>query len=232
MDNCAKNEALCESSLISNSSTPSNESNEWDDSLLIVGYDKSLKKIEQFLDSDPVSILSVKNESPSSFSKPSQSKSIKSENNWKKGDFCRALFSEDNLDYEAIILDVNLEENTCLVKYLGYDNQESQSLNQLKSSKGQKARKLQKQEALTFKQLALNDKQHYETHELTDNNKSFILPPPPPPSFITCKETFQKVNQETSLEDSALSSMLMSWYMSGYHTGYYQAIKQFKCSKG
>ena len=50
---------------------------------------------------------------------------------WAVGDFCQAVYTEDGTVYEAKIVSINTDDNTCVVRYLGYGNEEEQSLEDL-----------------------------------------------------------------------------------------------------
>ena len=50
---------------------------------------------------------------------------------WNNGDRCMAVFTEDGQVYEAVILCINQSAKTCLVKYVGYGNEELQALSAL-----------------------------------------------------------------------------------------------------
>jgi len=69
---------------------------------------------------------------------------------WKVGMFCRAIFSEDGLEYEGEIKEMNFadEHKYAIVEFLGYGNQEPVWTDQLMDSAGAKARKAQIDEAL------------------------------------------------------------------------------------
>ena len=69
---------------------------------------------------------------------------------WKIGMFCRAIFSEDGLEYEGEIKEMNFsdEHQYAMVEFLGYGNQEPVWTDQLMDSAGAKARKAQIDEAL------------------------------------------------------------------------------------
>ncbi|GIY84105.1 hypothetical protein CDAR_377711, partial [Caerostris darwini] len=71
----------------------------WDDTELIEAYKKLLKKDAR---------ETARNEAL---------KNDKKE--WKVGDFCRAVYSEDDLLYEAVI--VSIYEDSCTVEFLGYE---------------------------------------------------------------------------------------------------------------
>lgn len=64
--------------------------------------------------------------------------------------FCRAIFSEDGLEYEGEIKEMNFadEHKYAIVEFLGYGNQEPVWTDQLMDSAGAKARKAQIDEAL------------------------------------------------------------------------------------
>ncbi|NXC73392.1 SMN protein, partial [Anhinga anhinga] len=47
---------------------------------------------------------------------------------WKVGDSCNALWSEDGNVYLATIASINQKRGTCVVTYTGYGNQEEQNL--------------------------------------------------------------------------------------------------------
>ena len=59
--------------------------------------------------------------------------------------FCRAIFSEDGLEYEGEIKEMNFadEHKYAIVEFLGYGNQEPVWTDQLMDSAGAKARKAQ-----------------------------------------------------------------------------------------
>ena len=50
---------------------------------------------------------------------------------WKIGDTCTARFSEDGQMYDAVILSINKPDQTCLVQYVDYGNEETQALSAL-----------------------------------------------------------------------------------------------------
>ena len=72
----------------------------------------------------------------------SDDKSIKK---WRIGDFCRAVYSEDDVPYEAEILSIGGAR--CRLRYVGYGNEEDQPLARLQTSAGKKARRKQEKEA-------------------------------------------------------------------------------------
>lgn len=46
-----------------------------------------------------------------------------SQDDWNIGDFCRAIFSEDGREYEAVIEKLNVSDNSAVVRYLGKNKQ-------------------------------------------------------------------------------------------------------------
>lgn len=50
---------------------------------------------------------------------------------WRVGDSCRAVYSEDELIYDAVIISMDASSNTCVVEFCGYGNTEEQDLNDL-----------------------------------------------------------------------------------------------------
>lgn len=59
------------------------------------------------------------------------------------GDFVRSTFADDGVDYEAEVLSVN-ENDTCLIRYIGYGNEERVKMENLVASWGPEAREEQR----------------------------------------------------------------------------------------
>lgn len=68
--------------------------------------------------------------------------------NWREGAFCQATFSEDGIDYEAVIVSINPSDQTVLLRYVGYENEEVRSMSELKPSGGERVRQLQREMAI------------------------------------------------------------------------------------
>lgn len=62
---------------------------------------------------------------------------------FEAGDFVRSTFAEDGVDYEAEIISIN-ENNTCLIRFIGYGNEERVKMEELVDSWGPEAREEQK----------------------------------------------------------------------------------------
>lgn len=175
----------------------------WDDSLLVKAYKNSVKMAREEL-ARRISLST--NNNPKNVGNWDQ--------NLRVGDYARATY-EDGIDYEAKILSIDKEKGTCILKYIGYDNEQEVSLCDLIASWGKKARRAQ------FVKAKNHIQQKDKTNAPTTNKSSkseFVLgslPPTPPMPPLMLK---------TRNLDSAenLSAMLMSWYMSGYYTGIYE----------
>jgi len=50
---------------------------------------------------------------------------------WRVGDNCQAVYSEDDLIYDAVIISLDASSNTCVVRFCGYGNKEEQNLDDL-----------------------------------------------------------------------------------------------------
>ncbi|KAH7967152.1 hypothetical protein HPB49_023152 [Dermacentor silvarum] len=144
---------------------------------------------------------------------------------WKVGDFCRCVYSVDGQCYEAKVKSV--DHDTCVVRYVGYGNEEEVYLSELLPSEGKFARQRQTEQAKRE-----NDTPFHPSHSLPPapplEPLLGRLPPfmkqsiPPPPPIA---------HGDLPNNEEALASMLMSWYMTGYHTGYYQGLQEAKSSK-
>ena len=78
------------------------------------------------------------------------------EKDWKAGDHCRAIFSEDSREYEATIVEILRDEDGvpyAQVEFVGYLNLEDCWMEQLTESKGEEARKKQVEDVDMGKQL-------------------------------------------------------------------------------
>lgn len=138
---------------------------------------------------------------------------------YKIGDYVRATYYVDGVDYEATILTINPETGTCVVRFLGYNNKEEVQICNLVASWGKKARRQQIAKAKSDENQPTTPtsatSQSASPFRIRSNGGCPVaLPPPPiPPEFG------QHLN-ETDVK--LLSSMLVSWYMTGYYTGVYQ----------
>lgn len=150
---------------------------------------------------------------------------------YKVGDYVRATYSEDNIDYEAHIISIDDTNGTCVVKFIGYDNEQRVRLIDLVDSWGDDEQQKQAIEA------AAVDADNDESNETNEDNiypkeiyrnhglqQSSLPTPPIPPMPPMLKDSLGE-------ESEHFSAMLMSWYMSGYYTGLYQGHKLAKQNK-
>ena len=75
---------------------------------------------------------------------------VEPEKDWKAGQHCRAIFSEDSCEYEATIIEILKDENAVPyadVEFVGYLNRDCCWMEQLMESKGEEARKKQAEDA-------------------------------------------------------------------------------------
>lgn len=138
--------------------------------------------------------------------------SKQSQGQHKIGDYVRATY-EDGLDYEAKIISIDSEHENCVVRFIGYENEETIELNDLLPSWGKNVRKKQMRSAA--KDLTGDSKStlNFPNNSLPNSVPVPLLPPIPP------------MLNDTTGDSENMSAMLMSWYMSGYYTGYYQGQK-------
>jgi survival motor neuron protein len=91
----------------------------WDDTALIEAYDRAVSlakdKVARRMESKAIAGPSSSSEEPES----STSKSSSKKGSWKVGDYVQSIYSEDGVNYEAIIKSINQSNNSCCVKYLG-----------------------------------------------------------------------------------------------------------------
>ncbi|KAJ8304253.1 hypothetical protein KUTeg_017836 [Tegillarca granosa] len=224
--------------------TQDSEGELWDDTALIKAYDNAVNMMKSKMGVKDVE----DNKSQDSQKRKRRSKRKKNKRKskkWKPGDMCRAVYTEDNILYDAEIISVDTENETCVVCYVGYGNEEEKKLSELKvmSRKSQQQQQNMTSDLDTDSCMEWNGQttfspqnsrkqkpksSTFQTHpDKFDWPEFSRVPPyqgmphgipfvPPPPPPMT--------EDLAETDNDALSSMLMSWYMSGYHTGYYQFV--------
>ncbi|NXT28321.1 SMN protein, partial [Syrrhaptes paradoxus] len=113
----------------------SDDSDVWDDTALIKAYDKAVASFKNALKNGECSEPSDKQEQRLGMKRKNnkKNKNRKKSNTvplkqWKVGDSCNAVWSEDGNVYLATIASINQKRGTCVVTYMGYGNQEEQNL--------------------------------------------------------------------------------------------------------
>lgn len=162
----------------------------------------------------------------------------------RPGDFCRATYKEDGVDYEAVIVSVDSQQ-MCLIKFLGYGNEQYTPMKELVASWGEEFRVEQIEAATldagtsTEEQVdsnastmnsdresdvqmgsvggGKNRRRDHKGNRKTRNQTRGPQCPPMPPM--------------PPMGDENLHAMLMAWYMSGYYTGIYEAQQKASRNK-
>lgn len=170
---------------------------------------------------------------------------------FKAGEYYRATY-DDGVDYEIKILAV--KEGEALIRYIGYNNEQTVPVENLVPSWGRKARRKQREDAA---ELAA-DEDHHQQMEISDDEEkltkkaskirinyspNFRMPRAGPSAMpaggysggpMDMGASFMvpppppmppMLEDDDDLESENLSAMLMSWYMSGYYTGLYHGQK-------
>jgi survival motor neuron protein len=208
------------------------ENDVWDDTALIRAYDKAVNKIKTDL-SNTSDKNSKKKKSNKKESKRKSEVTTDSNVNWKVGDHCVAVYTEDGVSYPAVIIDINNKDNTCRIRYDIYENEEDKSLDELFESTDN-VEKIEDEVVEDVEVKKKSEKKLSKSGKAKKQPLNFPIPPPPPPLPSSLISHFNDMNLDengTVVDDKeAFYSMLMSWYMSGYHTGYYfgQTQREFQ----
>ncbi|XP_066195831.1 survival motor neuron protein isoform X2 [Sylvia atricapilla] len=223
----------------------SDDSDIWDDTALIKAYDKAVASFKNALKNGECSEPSEKQEQRLLIKRKNHKKNRnRNKSNtaplkqWKVGDSCSAVWSEDGNLYLATIASINQKRGTCVVTYTGYGNQEEQNLSDLlppasdetvnemgHSGENENETPYSTDESEKSSQSSRN-KNNYTKPRFSPQNLRFPTPPPPFPGLGKLIPPPPPMRPDTAEDDEALGSMLIAWYMSGYHTGYYLGLKQ------
>ncbi|KAH0628043.1 hypothetical protein JD844_008713 [Phrynosoma platyrhinos] len=116
----------------------SDDSDIWDDTALIKAYDKAVASFKNALKNGDCSESLDKAEQNAGTKRKNnkKNKSRKKSNaaaqkQWRIGDACSAVWSEDGNLYQATITSINWKKGTCVVVYKGYGNREEQNMSDL-----------------------------------------------------------------------------------------------------
>ncbi|XP_038180011.1 survival motor neuron protein isoform X2 [Arvicola amphibius] len=222
----------------------SDDSDIWDDTALIKAYDKAVASFKHALKNGDICETSDKPKVPARRKPIKKNKNQKKNataplKQWKVGDKCSAIWSEDGRIYPATISSIDFKKETCVVVYTGYGNREEQNLSDLLSPTCEVAnntgQNTQENESPASTDDSENSSRSLRSKPQSKSKAapwaSFIPPPPMPGSGLGPGKVIPPPPplSPDCLEDTdALGSMLISWYMSGYHTGYYMGFKQHK----
>uniref|UniRef100_A0A1L8DHA3 Putative mrna splicing protein smn survival motor neuron n=1 Tax=Nyssomyia neivai TaxID=330878 RepID=A0A1L8DHA3_9DIPT len=207
----------------------SDDSDPWDDALLIKAYAESIRLAKEDVAKKVASATNTHEE------KVDESAGRRSlawhPVKFKVGDFVRAVYRDDGKEYEAVVVSTSGGTGKCLIKFIGYENEQYVPVTDLKDSLGAEARMEQIEAALgTPCATEDDDVQSVESEEPVastsmKNPEEVVvghigsLPPlsfhPPLPAFA---------NDQTE-EGKHLADMLIAWYTSGYYAGLYDAHK-------
>lgn len=187
----------------------------WDDELLIKAYEKAIGLQRSEV---AKTLANNTNKNVEDAQIEDDSTDGDSDKSYKVGDFVRATYDVDGIDYEAEIISIGDSNDSCMVKFIGYNNEQRVQLADLIDSWGEDERNKQLDEADTDDTEIPNDEVTSNTNQASTFPSMRPMPPMPPlPPLL-----------ETLSTDDAehFSAMLMSWFMSGYYTGLYQGFKQ------
>ncbi|XP_059620964.1 survival motor neuron protein [Phlebotomus argentipes] len=219
----------------------SDSSDPWDDELLIKAYDESVRLAKEDVAKKMASATNTtKDEAPKVDDSAGKRSLLWQPVKHKVGDFVRAVYREDGLEYEAVVVSSSGGTGKFLIKFIGYENEQFVAASELKESLGGDARMEQIEASLASPTVQEDEEdssvvseepeaQSSSSTRQTDappvaaqlssllNGGSFVPPmtlqPPPLPPFAN----------DSSAEGKHLAAMLMAWYTSGYYTGLYDA---------
>uniref|UniRef100_A0A336N3A3 CSON009676 protein n=1 Tax=Culicoides sonorensis TaxID=179676 RepID=A0A336N3A3_CULSO len=211
----------------------------WDDTLIIKAYEESMKLAKEEVAKRLANATNKKLAAGGAQKQPEKTESpgTSKQKDFKIGEFCRATY-QDGVDYEAKIIATD-SNGQFLIRYIGYENEEYKTKDELLPSWGKKSRKQQKSEAKQANADVDGSESGVSMEGDFGNNVLFERPTPgkaqskggsahkiPAPTVMYPPPPPMPPMLDENLEDAEnLSAMLMSWYMSGYYTGLYQGQK-------
>ncbi|NWT53562.1 SMN protein, partial [Erythrocercus mccallii] len=205
--------AMADAVLFRRGTGQSDDSDIWDDTALIKAYDKAVASFKNALKNGECSEPSDKQEQRLVIKRKNHKKNRnRNKSNtaplkqWKVGDSCSAVWSEDGNLYLATIASINQKRGTCVVTYTGYGNQEEQNLSDLlpptsdetvnemgHSGENGNETPYSTDESEKSSQSSRN-KNNYTKARFSPQNLRFPTPPPPVPGLG--KSTFAPSAQE------------------------------------
>lgn len=217
----------------------SDDKNIWDDTLLIKAYDDSVSLARETLARRIADSTNRREEKLTEDEKKEEATTTsepeldQEEVTYKVGGFARATYT-DGLDYEGTVVSIDEKADSCILRYVGYENEQEIFLSDLLPSWGPEARK---EQILVAKQAEAEQEKrpkHFKKTQATPKVKRAPaqLPPglnmPPMPLVPPMFKPSGGVDNEPEQDFVA---MLTAWYMSGYYTGLYQGRKENKKNK-
>ncbi|NXV05509.1 SMN protein, partial [Cettia cetti] len=190
----------------------SDDSDIWDDTALIKAYDKAVASFKNALKNGECSEPSDKQEQRLVIKRKNHKKNRnRNKSNtaplkqWKVGDSCSAVWSEDGNLYLATIASINQKRGTCVVTYTGYGNQEEQNLSDLlppasdetvnemgHSGENGNETPYSTDESEKSSQSSRN-KNNYTKPRFSPQNLRFPTPPPPVPGLGKVSSTLTEI---------------------------------------
>ncbi|XP_001352590.1 survival motor neuron protein [Drosophila pseudoobscura] len=202
----------------------------WDDSLLIKVYDESVNLAREALARRLADSTNTREEENKMDEVNTATNATSPEPVlFKVGDFARATFT-DGVDYEGTVVSINEEAATCVIRYLGYENEQEILVAELLPSWGKDARR---QQSLMAYQFEVETAHQEKARGKSASKKSSVKTKPAASAGLSggpCMPTMPLIPPiippyGNPGEEQDLMSMLTAWYMSGYYTGYFQGKK-------
>ncbi|XP_022086948.1 kelch-like protein 9 [Acanthaster planci] len=110
----------------------------WDDTALIKAYDKAIKTVRGEASNEESGGPENGRKSAKSGNQRKKrkhwSQKRHKKHTWKVGDRCRAIYTEDEYTYDAVIKLIDHDRGTCWVTFVGYGNEEEKDLDDLMSA--------------------------------------------------------------------------------------------------
>ncbi|KAL7733733.1 hypothetical protein ACLKA6_011465 [Drosophila palustris] len=213
----------------------------WDDSLLIKAYDESVNLTRETLAHRIADSTNRREEIATDDNEKPDMEDV--ETPFKVGAFARATYT-DGVDYEGTIVSIDEKAATCVLRYVGYENEQEIPLSDLLPSWGAKARREQVELSANQADVEEDGGQQQQAQRAKVCKKSvaakghkqaasgsrisgLAMPPMPlvPPMFSPSGGI------SDNEPDQDFVAMLTAWYMSGYYTGLYQGKKESSAKK-
>ncbi|GAB0088580.1 Survival motor neuron protein [Sergentomyia squamirostris] len=219
----------------------------WDDELLIQAYEESIR-LSKLEVAKKIAAGTCKdtNDNTKTDDSAGRRSLLWQPVKYKVGDFVRAVYADDGTEYEATVVSTSGGTGKCLIKFIGYENEQYVSASELKDSHGGEARAEQIEASL--RELCEDDDDASTTTDgqestITGTSETYSIPGhtlpflnPGSASSLFKPPSLPPFANDPSQDGKLLSAMLQAWYTSGYYTGLYEgqrmATKSHKKKKG